>query len=92
MSRWRREHPDFATLIDESESRFIGEMTECIATAAATNSTLPALADARATWIAARLVSTCRNNNALARLPPPAPTRPPRVTNCPSSPASGEPG
>lgn len=37
VSRWRREHPDFAAMVDESESRFIGEMTECIATAAATD-------------------------------------------------------
>lgn len=34
VSRWRREHPEFATMVDEAESRFIAEMTSCIAVAA----------------------------------------------------------
>ncbi len=36
-SRWRREHPDFAAMLDEAESKFIAEMTACLAAAAKTD-------------------------------------------------------
>ena len=34
ISRWRREHPEFTTLLESAESLFIQRMTDTIATAA----------------------------------------------------------
>jgi transposase-like protein len=37
VSRWRREYPEFAAMIDEAESKFIERMTGCISEAAKTD-------------------------------------------------------